>query len=658
MSPETSRLVALVLVGDRFVEAEEPFDIFDDVPTIEDGIASYLLADCELMHRDVEIEGTRGEAPIYISRRNPTLGYVVLPTSEPQMRPSQQIELTPKLEAYLIALTSQLRRFDHEHARGPRDLWHSFVRPRLALKQPDDVSEHEIPWEHLQGIQKAIVLGPPGAGKTSLLRRVGAHYAEAILETGVGVIPVYVELRHLSGPNVSMARLRDIATTVGDFQFEHAASTGELLLLLDGLDEIIDTDRSQVADAIGGIAAANPRVKVIVSSRAVGYHGEFSDFATIQVLPFGQAQVNEWVWLSEPNPDLWTEFLGQVAQNQDVGDLMFNPLLLSIAFYMFQASAIVPRERAGLSQYCVRALSDDWDRARGVQRSHLWRNPRMLFAYVCWLAYELNEREADTFSENDALRRRPSFFGSTQPGFALQALAEKSGIIAKTRSGEWAFTHAAIRDYLAGEYIAAGPHEAAAILREPLGSPRKRSTWMFACGAALQADPLIQWHMRAGNDLSGGDAALLVDALRQDLEVLEDVVKRGAQLVMHVLERELADASVMERENAVQTTATGAIEIVLGSGESQTVKWLVAAVLGARGAAFADTLRNHLVQSDLLPVAMIGGLLDADQPMVAELEYRDKSRVLTLRPGRPDGLPLSPERSPGTTASEAGDAMG
>ena len=74
-----------------------------------------------------------------------------------------------------------------------------------------------------------------------------------------------------------------------------AIARGSVIFLLDGLDEIIDTQqRREVAQRLEQFAWTHPQCRVLVTSRVVGYHeaqlrGEFAQFT---ISPFDDREVS------------------------------------------------------------------------------------------------------------------------------------------------------------------------------------------------------------------------------------------------------------------------------------------------------------------------------------------------------------------------------
>jgi NACHT domain-containing protein len=634
-----SRVLALVLRGGRYVE-DHTFRTAperDAMTYVNSATAAYLARYCDLDEREVELRGARGRAPVYVTRTEPDRGYIVVPSGDYDDFTAPDA-LTDTLAEFVHVTSGRVSTFDHEHSAGrARDIRMHFVRPRLEPCSPGEPAGRHVEWDELKDVTHAVILGEPGAGKTSLLRRLAADYTDAFVDRGVGVLPLYVQLRQVSRKGASLRTLADVSALGGfDPHIELADTSRDLVLLLDGLDEIVDSDRDVVANDIKALINRNPRIKVIISSRSVGYRGAFSEFREFRLLPFNVDQRNEWVWLSEPDPAVWTEFVTQLEQNRDIAQLVANPLLLSITFYLYQTKALVPRERAGIAEYWVRALSDDWDRERRVQRTQLWSNPRAIFAYLCRLAYDLNVRNEDVFYLHDAVPLASRVFDVEDSDGAFRALAERSGLLAPSGDGGWTFTHLVIRDYLAGEYIAAGEPNAAGFVKGHLESTRRRSTWLYACGAALQADSLVNEHLAPVENVTIEDAALLVNSLRQDPEVVAAVVAAGADLIRAVLERELGGAHL----EYLKEGEKGEDEHVAFVVSENALTLLVQAILGSRGAAFGSALSTSFESSQVPVLVVIGRALEAAHPLTVEVAQAGSAWRLRMRRSEPDGLPV------------------
>src|SRR5215475_2294846 len=166
--------------------------------------------------------------------------------------------------------------------------------------------------------QHVVLLGDPGSGKSTLARYLtlalaaGGGGGEDALQRLDGYLPLLVELR-------SYVQMQDQATFL-EF-VDHLARTeklglerepldrylrhdGRTLVIFDGLDEVFDPRRRDaVARQIAGFAAEYPKVRVIVTSRTIGYRRATltnARFAHYTLQDLDEEQVEEFLrrWYS------------------------------------------------------------------------------------------------------------------------------------------------------------------------------------------------------------------------------------------------------------------------------------------------------------------------------------------------------------------------
>jgi len=147
---------------------------------------------------------------------------------------------------------------------------------------------------------RAVVLGDPGTGKSTLLKYVAyaiaAGLSELVGEDVMGRLPILVRIIDYARARQDdpTLRLRDYVRDLHDRDraplFRHALEAGQCLVMLDGLDEVIDPhERGRVADEIEALVADYPDNQYLITSRIVGYEagrltGDFTHY-TISPLP-------------------------------------------------------------------------------------------------------------------------------------------------------------------------------------------------------------------------------------------------------------------------------------------------------------------------------------------------------------------------------------
>jgi formylglycine-generating enzyme required for sulfatase activity/energy-coupling factor transporter ATP-binding protein EcfA2 len=277
---------------------------------------------------------------------------------------------------------------------------------------PDDAQVEVTAWRLRLALEAAqsrrlVLLGEPGAGKSTVLRELALLLALRLTGQSVAIpgwpadaapVPVYVPLgrvaalfeRHqhdahaalrqaigdaLEGEQHVRAGLRNFLTP--------ALRSGGVILLLDGLDELPAAVRTQVALALRQLAQ-DVAAPLVVTSRVLPYR-ESADWQlpadegwqvqTIQPLAFGQVRVFVRQWyaaLADPRSDLTPEraaeradeLIAQLQQRPELVPLIRSPLLLTMLAILHYNTADVPRDRVRLYEECVQLLLERWEPER------------------------------------------------------------------------------------------------------------------------------------------------------------------------------------------------------------------------------------------------------------------------------------------------------
>lgn len=145
--------------------------------------------------------------------------------------------------------------------------------------------------------QYLCVLGGPGIGKTTFLRKVGL---EALLK-GAGSyehekIPVFLELKRFRDSSLDIKTfIIEEFKTCGfpdpETFTEHALCSGGLLILLDGLDEVPSENFNAVVQSIKDFSVQYSDNRFITSCRIAAYNTYFTGFRTVAIAEFNDDQI-------------------------------------------------------------------------------------------------------------------------------------------------------------------------------------------------------------------------------------------------------------------------------------------------------------------------------------------------------------------------------
>jgi NACHT domain len=117
-----------------------------------------------------------------------------------------------------------------------------------------------------------VILGAAGSGKTTMLLRLARRLIDERINTDSGLIPLFLELRDWSDQYSSLSswvinRAADLYGTpqrVSDYWIR----SGQLLLALDGMDEVHRDLRSGLLKAIGTWAESAEGTRVVLTARS------------------------------------------------------------------------------------------------------------------------------------------------------------------------------------------------------------------------------------------------------------------------------------------------------------------------------------------------------------------------------------------------------
>ena len=100
-------------------------------------------------------------------------------------------------------------------------------------------------------------------------------------------IPIYFQLRSLRDSQFDVNSLSRIIANLGAVKIasmaSELASSGQLFLILDGLDEVEDESRLQLLNCLTAFAESYPKVRMIVSTRDVGFEGRLEGFTHLEI---------------------------------------------------------------------------------------------------------------------------------------------------------------------------------------------------------------------------------------------------------------------------------------------------------------------------------------------------------------------------------------
>ena len=379
---------------------------------------------------------------------------------------------------------------------------------------------------------RLVILGEPGSGKTTLLKHVALRLAEgrgSDLGLTADALPILLSIASYAAalradPVLTIERYlgRYVAERgLAELEplFEHALRGGHAVVLLDGLDEVLDQrERAAVVARVADFVSRFGRSpeagnRFVVTSRIAGYdEAPLADFAHFTVLPFGDAAIRRfaelWHRAWEPGADASVDAARRAAErarrlaeairaSERVSLLATNPLLLTIIALIHHQNVRLPEQRVELYRLAVEALAETWNRARdlggevvearlGGQRLDARFVARVLGPVALWL----HEHRPGGLVEEAALVERISQELSgdvAQAGAFLDLVRRTSGLLQERGLGLYGFMHLTFEEYLAARAIVDLHDPPEPILLAHWQEPAWKEVLLLAAGASPPA---------------------------------------------------------------------------------------------------------------------------------------------------------------------------
>lgn len=322
---------------------------------------------------------------------------------------------------------------------------------------------------------RLIVLGDPGIGKSTYLRKAGLEALKG--KSGdyqLPYIPVFLELKRFRSTKVDLKN--SIATEFKSCGFpspeeftENALRKGQLLLLLDGLDEVPADNLNTVIESIQDLVDEYSGNRFIASCRIAAYHTYFKRVSTVAISEFDDNQIERFIynWFSsevdrenQTAEQCWKRL--QQPENKGAKELAQSPLLLTFLCLVYNKSLTVPSSRTSLYEDALNILLKEWASEKRVGRGEIYEgfHADLEKELLAKIAYEGFENDQLFFSKEQLINYIADFLSDTldapknlNASAVLEAIELQQGILVERATDVYSFSHLTLQEFLAAKYI-------------------------------------------------------------------------------------------------------------------------------------------------------------------------------------------------------------
>jgi hypothetical protein len=318
------------------------------------------------------------------------------------------------------------------------------------------------------GHDRLLILGKPGAGKTTFLRYLACQAARGVIDR----VPVLVALKDwaMQGGTLLDALAHEfVVCGVPDAEplIEDLLAEGRLLLLFDALDEVPEAKRPRLLTALRDAGDQYPQCQILITCRTAATEYQFERFQTVEVADFDETQVQTFIgkWFQHDPAQgkaLWRAL--NEDQRRGVLQLARMPLLLALFCIVFAELGELPIRRVELYREALDVLVKRWNRSKALplESVTLKLSPARKHALFAHLAYHTFTEDVVTFSQEraetligDYLRTLPVAPALLDVDLedVLHELEAQHGILVQTAQRIYTFAHLTFQEYYTARYV-------------------------------------------------------------------------------------------------------------------------------------------------------------------------------------------------------------
>ncbi len=369
--------------------------------------------------------------------------------------------------------------------------------------------------------QYLVLLGGPGVGKSTFLRKVGLEALKG--KNGSyehKCIPVFLELKRFTEDQIDIAAL--ITEEFKTCGYPHpeemtnaALNSGKLLILLDGLDEVPRTNVANAISKIGDFVDQYSQNRFIASCRTAEYKGGLTRFTEVEMAEFDDTQIEAYIknWF-DSTPDQYRRQLDKemetakqcwktlnAQEHRATKELARNPLLLTLLCMVYDISQSFSRNRASLYENALNIFLKEWAAEKRVNRGtsidqylDIPDEIRMLSEIA-----EKNFKADRLFFSKSELITQIQEFGTgnanTRETFnapkILETILVDQGLFVEQVRGSYSFSHLTFQEYLTANYIIGDAQSIQRLAMEHLHNEQWREVFLLTAGLMREADDLL-----------------------------------------------------------------------------------------------------------------------------------------------------------------------
>jgi predicted NACHT family NTPase len=371
-----------------------------------------------------------------------------------------------------------------------------------------------------------MILGKPGAGKTTFLKHLAVQCISGIFQDHC--VPVFITLKEFAEtegqPKLTEYIHQTVTTCLGGVQnnvlLQEIFDAGRALILLDGLDEVREMDTSRILFQIKEFSEKHHGNQYVMTCRIAAREYTFEQFTEVEVADFDKEQIadfsKKWFCAKKDAVKVKT-FLQTLKVNPSIEELATRPLLLTLLCLAFEDSGDFPSNRSELYAAGVDILLKKWDVKRNIERDQVYKKLSLkrkedMLSQIAWNTFASGnyffkqkdlEQQIRDFIENVTGASTNEQELELDSEAILKSIEAQHGLFVERARGIYSFSHLTFHEYFAAREVKEK------YLFIELASHCTEKHWreviLLTVGMVPNADKLIQHCKQAADQFIAND---------------------------------------------------------------------------------------------------------------------------------------------------------
>ncbi|MEH2444887.1 MAG: NACHT domain-containing NTPase [Nostoc sp.] len=408
-----------------------------------------------------------------------------------------------------------------------------------------EVDQKQIPGiRAVETYPKLRVLGKPGVGKTTFLQHLAIQCNQGAF--AANQVPIFITLRNFAEEskvtNFSLLKYihqEFLTSRISDPSvIETLLNAGRVLLLLDGMDEVLNQQSNPILSEIRRFSDRYHKNQFVASCRTAAQRLRLRGFTDVEIAPFTSEQIRgfaeKWfVAFSKTNTQdgqvQSVEFIQKLnlPENWQFRQLVITPLFLHLACWVFHGQEKFPTKRTEFYKQGLDLLLGKWDEVRGIERDDVYRGfllPQKLklLSQIAAATFEkgqyffeqrLVEQYISEYIQNLTNVRMDAEELQIESEAVLKAIEAQHGLLVERARGIFSFSYLAFQEYFTARKIVASHNlqafeQALEGLVSHITDPHWREIFLLTATMLRSADSLVQLMKKQIDTLVAQDSYL------------------------------------------------------------------------------------------------------------------------------------------------------